>query len=185
MFDSTRGGLVSAVVKLNWQLWLKGTDVQTDSQNFLKRFTGKVCLRSTFLTCSFKYGTDTVKQGSSNDSTDEGGVAFFCVQAYRDGGAGVLRPVALRLGGSPTPGLTEGLQQALEGMTVGGTRTVTVPPGLGFGTGGSLAPYAFVPPGATLSYSVELLRLSTVGPDNLMSVGGGTGGGKRMAGRGY
>lgn len=84
----------------------------------------------------------------------------------------MLRPVALRLGGSPTPGLTEGLQQALEGMTVGGTRSVTVPASLGFGGSGSLAPYAFVAPGANLNYSVELLRLSTVGPDNLMSVGG-------------
>ncbi|MEW5305472.1 MAG: hypothetical protein WDW38_010119 [Sanguina aurantia] len=104
----------------------------------------------------------TLDDGTVFDST-RGGLA------YRDGGAGVLRPVALRLGGSPTPGLTEGLQQALEGMTVGGTRSVTVPASLGFGGSGSLAPYAFVAPGANLNYSVELLRLSTVGPDNLMS----------------
>lgn len=29
---------------------------------------------------------------------------------YRDGGIGVLRPVIVRLGGSPVPGICEGLQ---------------------------------------------------------------------------
>ncbi|KAG2428157.1 hypothetical protein HXX76_011837 [Chlamydomonas incerta] len=86
---------------------------------------------------------------------------------YRDGGAGVLRPAAIALGGGPTPGICEGLQQALSGMSIGGKRTVRVPPELGFGGTAVGAPYAIVPAGSTLVYEVELLRLSAVGPDQL------------------
>lgn len=44
-----------------------------------------------------------------------------------------------------------------------------VPPELGFGSTPVLAPYAVVPPGSRLTYTVELIRLSSVGPDALMS----------------
>ncbi|GLC36207.1 hypothetical protein PLESTF_001468300 [Pleodorina starrii] len=87
--------------------------------------------------------------------------------AYRDGGPGVLRPAAVALGGGPVPGICEGLQQALEGMSIGGRRTVRVPASLGFGSQPVLAPYGIVPAGSTLLYEVELLRLSAVGPDQL------------------
>ncbi|GLI65258.1 hypothetical protein VaNZ11_008747 [Volvox africanus] len=86
---------------------------------------------------------------------------------YRDGGPGVLRPAAIALGSGPVPGVCEGLQQALAGMTVGGRRTVRVPPALGFGSQTVLAPYGVVPANSTLLYEVELLRLSAVGPDQL------------------
>jgi len=85
---------------------------------------------------------------------------------YRDGGLGVLRPVIIRLGGDPVPGICAGLRQGLLGMTVGGRRTFSVPPELGFRST-VLAPYAVVPGGAALQYEVELLRLSARGPDEL------------------
>jgi len=85
---------------------------------------------------------------------------------YRDGGPGVLRPVAIQIGGGPVPGLCAGLRQGLEGMRVGGKRSFIVPPELGFSKD-VLAPYAFVPAGSTLEYDVQLLRLSSRGPDEL------------------
>jgi len=42
-----------------------------------------------------------------------------------------------------------------------------VPPALGFGDVAVGAPYAVVPPGSTLSYEIELLRISSRGPDAL------------------
>jgi hypothetical protein len=54
-------------------------------------------------------------------------------------------------------------------MVVGGRRTFTVPPSLGFGGGAVLGPYGVVPGGSTVQYEVELLRLSRRGPDALMS----------------
>jgi len=89
---------------------------------------------------------------------------------YRDGGLGILRPVVVRLSGYPQPGICLGLQQALEGMTIGGKRSVKVPAQLGFGKETVLAPYAVVPGGSTLRYDIEVLRVSSVGPDLLVKV---------------
>lgn len=60
---------------------------------------------------------------------------------YRDGGRGALRPVIIRLGGGPVPGICAGLQDGLKGMRVGGRRTFTVPASLGFGGETVLGPY--------------------------------------------
>jgi hypothetical protein len=92
---------------------------------------------------------------------------------YRDGGYGVYRPVVVRLSGYPQPGICLGLQQALEGMTIGGRRTVKVPAALGFGDKPVLAPYAMVPAGSAVQYEIELLRVSSVGPDLLVKVRAG------------
>ncbi|KIY97894.1 peptidyl-prolyl cis-trans isomerase, FKBP-type [Monoraphidium neglectum] len=101
----------------------------------------------------------------------ESGVVFDSTRGvgltYRDGGLGVLRPLALRLGGSPLPGICAGLQSALTGMTVGGRRVVLCPPELAFGAQAAAAPYAIVPPNSAVRYEVELLRLSRRGPDAL------------------
>ncbi|KAG1679663.1 hypothetical protein FOA52_006180 [Chlamydomonas sp. UWO 241] len=86
---------------------------------------------------------------------------------YQNGGAGVFRPAAVRIGGDPVPGLVKGLRLGLEGMHVGGTRTIIVSPELGFGSKQVGAPYAVVQPGSTLRYEIELLRLSARGPDDL------------------
>ncbi|KAF8068417.1 fpr2 [Scenedesmus sp. PABB004] len=88
---------------------------------------------------------------------------------YRDGGRGVLRPAALRVGGGPVPGVCPGLEAALLGMKIGGHRTVLVPPELGFGASDVLGPYAGVPGGSTLRYELELLRVSARGPDAMMA----------------
>jgi FKBP-type peptidyl-prolyl cis-trans isomerase len=88
---------------------------------------------------------------------------------YRDGGPGTLRPLALRLSGDPIPGVCAGLQQALLGMTAGGSRTVLIPPELGFGAAPAAAPYAVIPGGSALRYEVKLLRLSRRGPDALFA----------------
>jgi FKBP-type peptidyl-prolyl cis-trans isomerase len=62
-------------------------------------------------------------------------------------------PVRFRLGVGQ---IVSGLDEGLEGMQVGGTRRLTLPPELAYGQAG-LAPD--VPPGATVIYDVELLSL--------------------------
>jgi hypothetical protein len=96
---------------------------------------------------------------------------------YRDGGPGVFRPVVVRLSGSPVPGITLGLQQGIAGMTIGGKRSIKVPAQLGFGQQTVLAPYAIVPAGASLRYDIELLRVSSLGPDMLVKVRAAVGAG--------
>lgn len=44
--------------------------------------------------------------------------------------AGVLRPIVIRLGTDPVPGLCRGLRQGLQGMRIGGERSFLVPAGL-------------------------------------------------------
>ena len=61
--------------------------------------------------------------------------------------------------------LCSGLEEAMETMRVGGVREVTVPPDSGFGSKGSvLFPGTKneqrIPPNATLTYLVELKRVS-------------------------
>ncbi len=81
---------------------------------------------------------------------------------------GAPRAVSLRAD-DVQPGVVTGLRTALLGMRVGGKRTVTVPPELGFGQTAVAAPYGIVPPGSTLRYQIEVLRLSTTGPDALLA----------------
>lgn len=113
--------------------------------------------------CPCLHHAGTLEDGQVFDST-KGGLK------YRDGGDGVFRPVVVRLSGYPQPGICLGLQQAVEGMKIGGKRTVKVPAGLGFGDKTVLAPYAIVPGNATVQYEIELLRVSSVGPDLLVKV---------------
>ncbi|KAJ9508473.1 hypothetical protein QJQ45_012009 [Haematococcus lacustris] len=103
------------------------------------------------------------QQALQPDKAADGAPAY---RLYRDGGLGVMRPIILRLGGGPVPGVCAGLQQGVRGMRVGGRRTFVVPPELGFSTSVN-APYATVPLGSSLQYEVELIRLSTRGPDDL------------------
>lgn len=104
-----------------------------------------------------------MKNGTVFDST-RGGLN------YRDGGEGKFRPVSIKLGGDPVPGITQGLQTAILGMKINGKVKVSIPSELGFGTSTSvLAPYAVVPPGSTLEYEIELIRLSRTGPDALLT----------------
>jgi hypothetical protein len=89
---------------------------------------------------------------------------------YRDGGEGKFRPVSVKLGGEPMPGVTQGLKNAILGMKINGKVTVKVPSELGFGsTQEVLAPYSVVPAGSVLEYEIELIRLSRRGPDALMT----------------
>ncbi|KAK9813233.1 hypothetical protein WJX72_011154 [[Myrmecia] bisecta] len=79
------------------------------------------------------------------------------------------KPVVFIYGSRPfTAGLCKGLEEALATMKSGGKRRVIVPPEMGFGNDGfDLRPTGHVPgksgavpPGATLTYELELLRVS-------------------------
>lgn len=79
------------------------------------------------------------------------------------------RPIALVYGSRPlTGGLTRGLEEAMTTMQAGGVRRVAVPAELAYGDSGAiLTPnpkkpdeVVRVPPGATLTYEVELVRVS-------------------------
>jgi peptidylprolyl isomerase len=63
------------------------------------------------------------------------------------------RPLQFVAGGDA---VVVGLSQGVIGMRVGGRRTLTVPPSLGYGSRGKGAK---VPPGSTLVYEVELISV--------------------------
>ncbi|KXZ50043.1 hypothetical protein GPECTOR_18g24 [Gonium pectorale] len=79
------------------------------------------------------------------------------------------KPIVFLYGSRPfTGGMCPGLEEALSTMRAGGRRRVTVPADLGFGDRGAvLRPTehvpdkrGVVPPGATLVYDVDLVRVS-------------------------
>jgi FKBP-type peptidyl-prolyl cis-trans isomerase len=66
------------------------------------------------------------------------------------------QPFAFALGaGNVIPGWDQGVA----GMKVGGKRTLIIPPDLGYGAGGT--PDGTIPPGATLIFDVELLKVGS------------------------
>ncbi|KAG2487051.1 hypothetical protein HYH03_014297 [Edaphochlamys debaryana] len=71
------------------------------------------------------------------------------------------RPIVLTYGSRPySGGMCEGVEQVLATMRAGGRRTIVVPPALGFGERGATFSQGQVPPGATLKYDLELVRVS-------------------------
>lgn len=85
-------------------------------------------------------------------------VSVHCVGTLADGtvfesSRVKKRPLLFVAGGDK---VVVGLSQGVIGMKVGGHRTLTVPPALGYGSRGSGKK---VPPGATLVFDVELLSV--------------------------
>jgi len=62
--------------------------------------------------------------------------------------------------GSTVPGqsVIQGWNEGVQGMKVGGTRELTVPPALGYGSQGA---GSVIPPNATLHFTISLLSVST------------------------
>ena len=62
--------------------------------------------------------------------------------------------------GSTIPGksVIQGWNEGVQGMKVGGTRELTVPPALGYGADGA---GSVIPPNATLHFTITLLAVSS------------------------
>jgi hypothetical protein len=54
----------------------------------------------------------------------------------------------------------EGWEKGMHGMCVGEKRKLTIPSGLAYGEAGGAATEGRIPPGATLVYEVEVLRIN-------------------------
>lgn len=124
----------------------------------------------------------TLPDGTMVDTT-LGGAKYFTNGNNQSIQPAEARPVIVRVAGTdPVPGIPKGLKQGVQGMKVGGTRVLSVPPELGFGPSAVRSPYANVPGGSTLTYEVTVLRLSDTGPDALFKnvAGCGLGGANTM-----
>lgn len=124
----------------------------------------------------------TLPDGTMVDTT-LGGAKYFTNGNNQSIQPAEARPVIVRVDGKdPVPGIPKGLKVGVQGMKVGGTRVLSVPPELGFGQSAVRSPYATVPGGSTLTYEVTVLRLSDSGPDSLFKnvAGCGLGGANTM-----
>ncbi len=84
------------------------------------------------------------------EGTLEDGTKF---DASRDHG----QPFSFQLGGGQ---VIAGWDEGVEGMKIGGTRKLTIPPELGYGASGSPP---VIPPNATLLFTIEMIDVQSGG----------------------
>ena len=110
--------------------------------------------------------------GGGSGSEGSGGSSSFSSSSsssyFIDTSAPGAKPLVLLFGTKLSGGICPGAELALIGMRAGGRRVVVVPPAAGFGENGYTArptehvpeKRGEVPPGATLEYDIEVVRVS-------------------------
>ena len=174
-----RGALATAALALAGALAPAARAAEVSVVKDEPGFGGKAAKPGDLLLVNYRA---TLSDGTMVDTT-LGGAKFFTNGNNQSIQPAEARPVIVRVAGTdPVPGIPRGLKQGVQGMKVGGTRVLSVPPELGFGPIAVRSPYADVPGGSTLTYEVTVLRLSDTGPDALFKnvAGCGLGGANTM-----
>lgn len=120
------------------------------------------------------YREITVGKGNSPRNGDTVAIHYslfyedFEVESSRESQGLAASPVGFTFGATSGPGsVMQGISQGIDGMKVGGTRLITVPPSLAYGDRGKKP---LIPPGATVDFAVSLLSCKRAGSNPNSSI---------------